>query len=483
MIEQEFEQMRAQLAAIVEFSEDAIFSNTLEGIITSWNKGAETLFGYCPEEVIGRSASILIPAGQVDEEPAILQELKQGGRFDHYETVRCRKDGKLIHVSLTVSALHAAGKIVGASKIVRDITGLRKAERHFRLLLESAPDAIVIADGEGKIVLVNSQTEKLFGYSRDEIIGKSGDILVPERLQGNYRAMFFKAAGKGTMMNTVLELHAIGKDGTEFPVEINLSNLDTEEGILVSSSIRNVSERKLAEQRLSEFYAILAHELRTPLASIQGSLDLIVGRVIKPEQEVELMEIARTETRRMLRLINDLLDLEKIEAGAVNLKLAPVPVKQMVDKAIDSLRGMAMESEVKVVADATSDIRLRCDEDRIIQVLTNLLSNAIKFSPAHSVVEIVVKSSQADIKFQIKDQGPGIAEQHLEKLFHKFTQGAKNSGRYAGTGLGLAIAKSIVEQHGGKIGVESKIGVGSTLWFTLPDMAKSRRSMIKHYEN
>jgi signal transduction histidine kinase len=201
--------------------------------------------------------------------------------------------------------------------------------------------------------------------------------------------------------------------------------------------------------------------------SMRGSLDLIRKGAVSQEQAQELLEISQTEALRMLRLIDDLLDLKKIEEGQLKLNLVTVDPPSIVARAIHALSGMTLECKVEMTSDVRSTKLLRCDEDRILQVLTNLLSNAIKFSPAGSPVSVAVEDCRLGVRFSITDKGPGIPHKELQKLFHKFQQISTSDNRYSGSGLGLAISKSIVEQHGGKIGVDSKVGTGSTIWFEL----------------
>src|SRR6266542_4101853 len=246
------DEVERRLAAIVESSDDAIIGKTLDGVVTSWNAAAERLYGYSAAEMIGLPVSLLAPPERPDEVPAILERIRRGERVDHYESVRIAKGGRRMAVSLTVSPIRdRGGAIVGASVIARDVTDRKRVEALFRGLLESAPDAIVGVSSDGRIALVNAQAERLFGYSRGELEGQPVELLVPERVRGvhpGHRGGYF-ANPEARPMGAGQELAGRRKDGSEFPAEISLSAIETEEGTLVSAAIRDVTDRKRAEAK------------------------------------------------------------------------------------------------------------------------------------------------------------------------------------------------------------------------------------------
>jgi diguanylate cyclase (GGDEF)-like protein/PAS domain S-box-containing protein len=247
------EQERSTLAAIVESSEDAIISVKLDGTIESWNRGAEKVYGYSAGEIKGRHLSILVASDRRDEPSEILERIRQGESVSDYETVRVRKGGHRINISLTMSPVKdAAGRIIGASGIGRDLTERKRLEARFHATVESAPTAMVMIDSAGLIVLVNAETERLFGYARQVLLGQSVEMLVPERFRAQHpqlRSHFF-AAPEAKRMGAGRDLFGLRKDGSEFPVEIGLNPIETEEGQFVLSAIVDITERKQAEEEL-----------------------------------------------------------------------------------------------------------------------------------------------------------------------------------------------------------------------------------------
>ncbi len=484
------------LASIVESTDDAIISETLEGTITSWNKGAERIFGYTSQEAIGKNIEILFPHDLIWEEEELLERIKKGEHIEHYETVRLNKEGKKVDVSLTISALKdKSGNIVGSSKISRDITKQKKAERKFRDLLESAPDAIVIVNEQGNIQLINAQTEKLFGYLRNEIIGKTIELLMPDRYDKTHRShrTHYFESPKVRQMGEGLELFGKKKDGTEFPVEISLSPLETEEGLLVSAAIRDISEKKQLENQIKEaninlekkvklrtaelerknkeleqFAYVASHDLQEPLRTTSSFVELFKkqyqGKI--DEKADKYLDFIVQASDRMKILIKDLLDYSRIgrktELKQVDCNVVLSEVLADLNKAIREVNAEIVSDQLPVINGYPTELK---------QLFQNLISNSIKFRKenAHPQIKISVRKVNDYWQFSFEDNGIGIDERYHEKIFIIF-QRLHTRNEFEGSGIGLAHCKKIVELHGGKIWVESKPGEGSTFHFTINEL-------------
>ena len=507
------------LAAIVESSDDAIISKSLDGIITSWNAGAQRIFGYSADEVIGKPITVLIPQDLWHEETEILERLRSGERVDHFETTRVRKDGSIIAISLTISPIRdTAGAITGISKIARDVTEHKEmlvreaashaemlAERKFRELIESAPDAILQVDSMGLIVLANRTAELVFGYSRDELIGMSVDALVPEAARSGHAAhrQAFEAAGESRPMGLGLDLCAVRRDGTEFPVEISLSPNRTEGGINITAVIRDVTERKRAEQQIhslelsytaeletrhkeaerlnqlkSEFIASVSHELRTPLHTIIGFAELLgeegVGSL--NEKQRRFVHHIQTDSEHLLGLINDVLDLSRIEAGGLVVQTEALSLQTAITEAVSAIRPQVSGKQIVVREDQIPNAVVVADPLRVRQILYNLLSNGVKFTdPGGEVVVTAIVDGDA-VQITVADTGLGISSEECGRIFDKFYQvGYTTTGVRQGAGLGLTICKQLVEIQCGRIWVESEPGKGSRFHFTLPALPNVTR--------
>jgi PAS domain S-box-containing protein len=352
---------------------------------------------------------------------------------------------------------------------------LRERDEAFRGLARAVSEGMgitIVVDG--CIVAANHAFGTLFGYESAEIIGLElgGFIASDTRETPSVREASARPAPSSERSR---EARARRKDGSTFDVELTTRPITYQgydaEGIVV----RDISERKEVDRLKTEFVSVVSHELRTPLTSIRGSLGLMEGGAVGklPPKARELLGIARQNADRLIRLINDILDLEKIEAGKIQLNIAALDPAQLVERTVAELRAMALQYKVQIGSVIERGDAVAGDHDRVIQVLTNLVSNALKFSPEDGEVRITVADGAAGfMRFTITDQGPGLNEEQRSRLFGRFVQlEAADTRKRGGTGLGLAISRSLVEQQSGRIGVDSEPGQGSSFWFELPLVA------------
>jgi PAS domain S-box-containing protein len=351
---------------------------------------------------------------------------------------------------------------------------LRESEARKAAILEGSVDGIIALDEAARILDFNTAAERIFRLPRGAALGRDflslalAGSVTPELREGVLWALRADAQpGRSARM----ELSGVRADGDVFPSELTLIRVAAEGPPRFTAYVRDITERKEVERMKSEFVSTVSHELRTPLTSIRGSLGLVEGGVMGelPPAVLDMVRIARTNSDRLIRLINDILDLEKIEAGKLELRLQAVDVGEVVEATFSGVRAMADAAKVELRAEVAGVGQVRADRDRLIQVLTNLVSNAIKFSPAQGVVTVrTAREARGMVRFEVVDQGPGIPLEKRGRLFGKFQQLDSSDARSkGGTGLGLAISQAIVEQHGGRIEVHSEPGQGATFTFEL----------------
>jgi len=375
------------------------------------------------------------------------------------------------------------------TKIVPKLKQLKTAEdqvARFRAILEAAPDSMIIVGKDGKIILVNAQTLALFGYQREELIGQRIEILIPERFRPGHpdKRNGYSHSPKTRPMGAGLDLYALRKDGTEFPAEISLSPMETSEGSFVTAAIRDISERKRqledqnrrmqeANRLKSEFLANMSHELRTPLNAIIGFSELMYHEKVGPlsPDHKEYLGDILTSARHLLQLINDVLDITKVEAGKMEFRLEVIGLAKVAGEVKDILRGLAAAKKIKIDIEIEGSLpQVVLDSSKLKQVLYNYASNAIKFSPEEGRIMIRFKPEGSyQFRLEVEDKGIGIDPNDIHKLFIEFQQlDAGSAKKYAGTGLGLVLTKRIVEAQGGTVGVKSALGKGSVFFAILP---------------
>ena len=467
----------------------------LDGRVIEANDALVNAVGHSRNDILSGKVrwSDLTPPEWQEADFRAAEQLAASGFVSPRELEYIRKDGTRVPVLVGSATLEGtAGETISfildlterkrAEASIAQLRIERASESKFRHLLEAAPDAIVIVNGDGNINLVNAQAERLFGYARDELLGRPVEMLIPERLRGEHpahRTNFFTSP-RARSIRSALDLYGVRKDGSEVPVEISLSPLETEEGTLVLAAIRDISERKVIEHRIreasrlkSEFLANMSHELRTPLNAIIGFADLMHGGKVGPlaPEHHEYLGDILTSARHLLQLINDVLDLAKVESGKMEFRPERVDIAKLVGEVRDILRGLAANKRLRVKTQFDPEVATAVvDPGRLKQVLYNYFSNAIKFTPDGGQVTIRIAADGADLfRLDVEDTGIGISPADFGKLFVEFQQlDGSSAKQYQGTGLGLAMTKRIVEAHGGRVEVRSTPGKGSTFSAILP---------------
>ncbi|MBO9519970.1 MAG: PAS domain S-box protein [Nocardioidaceae bacterium] len=343
-------------------------------------------------------------------------------------------------------------------------------------LLEAAPDAMVVIDAGGVIQLVNAQTEIVFGYAREELLGERVEILVPaalRELHGHHRADYLREPHVRAM-GSGLDLRARRKDGSEFPVEISLAPLRTDHGLLISAAVRDISERLRAQEEndriKDEFFATVSHELRTPLTSILGYAELMADLETLSPQGNRFLSVITRSAERELRLVDDLLTLVAIEQRGLDIQPVPVDLQSIVRDAVEAARPRAEEVEIELGLEVPGrPIEIEADADRIGQAVDNLLSNALKFTPVGGSVGVRLSARDGCAEVEVADSGHGIDEADSNRIFERlYRSGAAVAQQIPGAGLGLTITLAILKAHHGSIQVVKSDETGTTFRMTLP---------------
>jgi PAS domain S-box-containing protein len=485
LAEEALENCDEKYRILVDTCEDhAIFMLDPQGQIVSWNVGAERMSGYTPEQAVGRNFSCFfspedIQRGRPEE---ILRVTTVNGRHEE-EGVRVRKDGTRFLANVAnIALLDPAGNLRGFCETSHDLSRNKESEAKYRGLLEAAPDAMVVVNRTGEIVLLNLQAEKQFGYRRDELVGQQVKNIIPEGFAERLIADAQRSAADALaqQIGTGIELTGRRKDSSEFPIEIMLSPLESTEGILVTAAIRDISVRKEAEAHLltklqelnrsnvelAQFAYLASHDLQEPLRMVASYTQLLSRRYKgKLDSDAdEFIAFAVDGASRMHQLIQDLLAYSRV--GTKGRDLLDISSEETLRRALVNLRGAIEETGALVTHGRLPTVH--ADEMQLIQLFQNLVGNAIKYH--NSGIPRVHISAMKNVGkkwiFSVQDNGLGIDSQYFEKIFGMFQRLHKRE-EFAGTGIGLAICKKIVERHGGGISVESHLGEGSTFRFDL----------------
>ncbi|SDG51476.1 PAS domain S-box-containing protein [Pedobacter terrae] len=528
--EHQAEEKQAMLAAIIESSEDAIISKTLDGIITTWNKGAEHIFGYTESEAVGQPITILLPADRLSEEEAIIASLRRGEKVDHIQTIRKTKDGRLLNISLAVSPIkNRDGVVIGASKVARNITSQKESEKLIAKHVERLELLNVVGrsineslDLQQILQQVTDSTTKLTGaafgaffYNQVNQQGEPYKLYTQSGAPGEAFANF-PIPRNTTLFHPAFSVEGVlrsdditqddqygknapffGKSSEYLPVISYLAvpvktksgevigglffghpdqavfkeeheelvfTVASQAAIAIENS-RLFKEVKELSAKKDEFIAMASHELKTPMTSLFGFLQL-ANRKIEEGIAKNLVEKSIRQLQKMIVLVSDLFDVSKIQSGKLQLNIEylnlAVLVQEMKESFLQAHPGHILSVEMP------EESFVNADRTRLEQVLTNLLNNAVKYAPQQKTIELKVQYIDKAVLTSVKDFGPGITKENQRHIFSQFYQAKENKDGSSGLGLGLFISKDIIERHGGQIWVESEPGNGATFNFTLP---------------
>jgi PAS domain S-box-containing protein len=506
-------ELNAYLASIIESSDDAIISKDLNGIIQSFNRSAERMFGWTAAEIVGMPVTTLIPPDRQHEEKDILARLRRGERVDHFETVRIAKDGRLVDISLTVSPIRGpTGEIVGASKIARDISERKRAAKAlaeqrewFRITLNSIGDGVIASDCDGRVTFFNHEAEKLTGWPATEAEGKLlAEVfrIISEESRKPVENPAVKVIQLGHVVGLANHTALISRDGTEWPIADSAAPIVDHAGnilgvVLVFREITELKrsqgrardaalerERLLQNERASrgeaeranrvkdDFVAMVSHELRTPLNAILGWTDILKQQNHPDTATFERgIEVIARNTRLQAQLISDLLDVSRIVSGKLSLEMDRVDLAQLILTSVEGLQPSAMEKGVELNLKLEEiPAPIVGDPARLQQIVWNLVSNAIKFTKTGGSVTVRLRTLDDTAEIMVLDTGVGIRSDFLPDIFERFRQdAASTTRRHGGLGLGLSITKHLAELHGGSVHAWSAgEGQGSTFTVHLP---------------
>ena len=467
---------------ILEASPVGVLIVTREGKHLFANERALEIQGVTREQLFSADAEDYYVDSELRK--TLKDDLYETGSTPPTEVELLKPDGTHYFVILSSTLTEFEGQqahltyLYDITEIKQAEQALRESETRTRTIVDNVIDGIITINERGSIQSVNAAALKIFGYSEDELMGQNVNMLAAEPYRSahdRYLANYL-TTNEPKIIGIGREVEGQRKDGKRFPLDLAVSEVYLDDERMFIGILRDITQRKEMDRIKSEFISTVSHELRTPLTSIRGSLGLItggaVGKITKKTRD--LIDLAEKNTKRLINLVNDILDMEKIESGSMEFQFEIFDIVELVRNETEANRGYAEEYNVDfVMADPRTALKVRGDKDRLMQVLANLLSNAAKFSPPGGSVEIAVTHKDGNVRVSVSDSGPGIPDEFHDNIFDKFTQAdSSDTRKVGGTGLGLKISKTIIDKHGGGIGFDTSNdpneATGTIFYFELP---------------
>jgi len=471
---------------------DAAIVTDSDGRIVFVNRGAEVLFGYTAEDIVGETVETLMPQDLRAQHAEYRQRYKSAPRarplLSGLDLYGLRKDGSRFRAEIALTPVETNAGLLVASTI-REVNAGDESEAYFRTMLETAPDAMIIVDERGRIAIVNRQAEDMFGYSRAELLGHEVEMLLPESIRDHHQGHRGRYAQNPELrpMGPGLDLLGRRKDGSEFPVEISLSPVKTSSGMFVSSVIRDVTQRRRMEQEIiaarqaaeraqkanTAFLAAASHDLRQPVQAL-SLLNGALRRTVKDERAREMIDHQEHSLTAMTNLLNSLLDISRLDAGVVTPDVEEFPMQRVIDRLSAEFGRQASHKGLEFSSEPCA-VMVRSDPNLLSEIIQNLVSNAIRYTDKGSV-KMVCDCSGNMCRLEVVDTGIGIEEDQLEAIFKEFHQTKTPGSSTEGFGLGLAIVRRLADLLEHDIGVESKPGKGSTFRVLVPIVAAGKHA-------